>query len=376
MDHRHCGDCNTACAAGEVCNGAGACELSCRVGQVNCGGTCVEPGTDRAHCGAGANCAVSPGTSCAAGEVCNGAGACELSCQAGLVNCAGTCTSTSIDPNHCGDCGIRCPDRPNSQPVCATSECAFVCDPGHSDCDGVASNGCEAILDGPLSCGACGNVCGAGVSCNAGVCALGLDFDGSNDTLTSTTPLARGLVSAFTAEYWIYPQSRAWMKLLSIHNADNRDIDMELRPDGLAYCTLFDQSGNNHGTASVTQLPLTTWTHVACSWDGTTQRMFVNGVQEAQRTWSGQLQMNDVVSISGFESRFVDGVIDEFRLSETAVYTSNFTPPVHLTAGTGTVVRWLLDEGAGSTTADGSGNGFTGALGAGTAAPAWVPVVR
>ncbi|MFH0899530.1 MAG: hypothetical protein V2A73_02750, partial [Pseudomonadota bacterium] len=96
----HCGakgDCTgsnagVACADGYVCNGAGVCELSCQAGLVDCGGTCIDPNTDRIRCGASADCAgANDGTVCPDGYVCNGAGVCELSCQAGLVNCGGTC---------------------------------------------------------------------------------------------------------------------------------------------------------------------------------------------------------------------------------------------------------------------------------------------
>lgn len=377
VDSRHCGDCDTECAAGEVCNGEGACVLSCQEGLVECDGTCVDPDTDRAHCGAGPDCSTDPGNECLAGEICDGAGACALSCQEGLLDCDGTCTNTAIDPDHCSDCDTSCPDQPGSAPVCVSSVCDFVCDVGLRDCDGVASNGCESdLLTDESNCGACGVACAPGVACEDGACPMGLDFDGVDDTLASASPLALGLSSSFTAEYWIMPRSRAWMKLLNIHNADNRDVDVELRPDGLVYCTLFDQSGANHGSTSTSQLALDAWTHVACSYDGTTQRMFVNGALEASTAWTGQVALGDVVTISGFESRFVDGVIDEFRLSSSAVYTAAFTPPEHFVVGGTTLVLWNLDEGTGTTTADGSGNGFTGLLGASAAAPDWVGVNR
>jgi hypothetical protein len=64
------------CADGEVCDGAGACELSCQAGLVACGGTCIDPDTDRAYCGATGDCAgANAGAVCEGSEVCD-AGVC------------------------------------------------------------------------------------------------------------------------------------------------------------------------------------------------------------------------------------------------------------------------------------------------------------
>jgi hypothetical protein len=298
-------------------------------------------------------------------------------CPPPLRTCSAGCTSTAIDPDHCGDCNTACPARPNALPVCAASQCDFVCASGWRDCDGLATTGCEAaVLTDSANCGTCGNACAGGGACFDGHCPFGLDFDGVDDTLASKTALAHGLSSTFTAEFWIRADGTTWMKLLNIHNGPNLDVDMEIRPDELAYCTLFDQSGNNHGSTSTSQVVLGAWTHIACSYDGTTQRMFVNGVLEASTAWTGQVELDAPVTISGFESRYIDGVVDEFRLSTSARYTASFTPPAHFAADANALVLWLLDGGTGITVVDSSGHGFDGQLGDGAAAPTWSPVVR
>jgi hypothetical protein len=203
-----------------------------------------------------------------------------------------------------------------------------------------------------------------------------VDFDGVNDGLSSSVALGRGLSSTVTIEYWIRPDAIGpWMKILNIHNADNRDVDMEIRPDGKVYCTLFDQTGGNHGSTSTSVLSSGTWYHVACSYDGSTQRMFINGTLQASTAWTGQVQLNDTVTISGFESRYVNGTLDEFRLSSTARYTVSFTPPSHFTADGATILLWLFNEGSGTTSTDGTGSGFHAVLGTGPGVggpPMWV----
>lgn len=207
-----------------------------------------------------------------------------------------------------------------------------------------------------------------------------VSFDGSNDVLSSSTPLGFGTTSNFTAEFWFRPTSIGpWMKLLNVHNAADRDVDMELRPDGRVYCTLYDQTGMNHGSTSTSTLVAGNWYHIACSYDGTTQRTFINGVLETSTVWPGLIRLDDIVSVSGFEGRYIAGVLDEFRLSSNARYTSTFTPSPHLGADATSLVLWTFDEGSGGVSADLSGHGHAAVLGVGPGAgdpPTWVPSDR
>jgi hypothetical protein len=128
--------------AGEVCNGSGACALSCQTGLVECNGTCINPDTDRAFCGAGLDCAASPGISCAPGKDCVG-GTCSPDCGSPLSACNDACVDTQNDPAYCGNCSTVCASAANSVPVCATGNCGSVCAPGFSDCNGIGADGCE-----------------------------------------------------------------------------------------------------------------------------------------------------------------------------------------------------------------------------------------
>lgn len=85
-DPLHCGSCEAACPAGQVCS-AGQC--SCPSGQTSCGGQCVDTSTSLTHCGA---CDVA----CAAGETCI-AGQCVDGTEGtgGSVSSGGTGTGAS-----------------------------------------------------------------------------------------------------------------------------------------------------------------------------------------------------------------------------------------------------------------------------------------
>src|SRR5262245_21870404 len=56
---------------------------------------------------------------------------------------------------------------------------------------------------------------------------------------------------------------------------------------------------------------------------------------------------------------YFNGRIDEVRISNAAIYTSNFTPAIHLTASSSTKGLWKLD---GQSTADSSASNANGSL--------------
>jgi hypothetical protein len=189
-----CGSCSESCL-GPVPNGdedcvvAGvpSCALRCDTGFATCDGDpdngCeVDTNTDVAHCGRCARvCPDRPNSS----PLCS-AGTCAFACDAGFLDCDGLAANgceidTRSDPLHCGGCGDACPDLPNSTPTCAASSCGFACDPGFGDCEGAALPGCGTDLSIDFDhCGACDNACptsapNAGFACEVGACAIQCD---------------------------------------------------------------------------------------------------------------------------------------------------------------------------------------------------------
>lgn len=94
-------------------------------------------------------------------------------CPGMLVACDGLCVSLE-STEHCGACGVRCPDVANARSVCVEGACQFRCAPTHVNCDGMQENGCEAARATDLAnCGRCGYACaadGGEVTCSAGAC--------------------------------------------------------------------------------------------------------------------------------------------------------------------------------------------------------------
>jgi hypothetical protein len=173
-DGANCGACGNACAPGTACS-AGTCQVSCGGGLLDCGGDCVDPLSDRQFCGASGDCAgENDGVACEPGEVCS-AGACALSCQAGLVDCDGTCVDPDVDPRHCG-ADDACGGGQSCGPgyACSGGTCQVSCLEGFVDCGGR----CVDPATDRAFCGATGDcvgandgeICAAGTVCSDGAC--------------------------------------------------------------------------------------------------------------------------------------------------------------------------------------------------------------
>jgi hydrogenase maturation factor HypE len=98
-------------------------------------------------------------------------------------------------------------------------------------------------------------------------------------------------------------------------------------PGGLAYATYsannasrpeaFVHTTSDVGLAGTSAVPLSAWTHLAWTYDGTTLRMFVNGVQVSSRAVSGAVAATAGALRIGGNSiwgEYFRGQIDEVRI--------------------------------------------------------------
>ena len=169
---------------------------------------------------------------------------------------------------------------------------------------------------------ASGTVSGAAWN-TAGRHGSALSFDGTNDSVAISSTAALDLTTGMTLEAWVRPTSLGgW-----------RTVILKERPGNLSYA-LYASDGNAHPSSYVTvggaersvtapsALPLNTWTHLASTYDGTTIRVFVNGVQAAASAATGSITASTSPLKIGGNSvwgEWFAGLIDEVRVYNRAL---------------------------------------------------------
>lgn len=154
-----------------------------------------------------------------------------------------------------------------------------------------------------------------------------LSFDGINDWVTINDANSLDLTSRMTLEAWVHPtalnggSTNGW-----------RSVILKQTTNGLAYSLYANDDTNrpsgyvaisgDQGVFGPTQLALNTWTHLATTYDGSRQRLYINGVEVANRAQSGTIATSSGVLRLGGNSvwgEYFQGRIDEVRIYNRAL---------------------------------------------------------
>jgi hypothetical protein len=136
----------------------------------------------------------------------------------------------------------------------------------------------------------------------------------------------------------------------------------------------FSVAGTSYSvdSSSLGSLAVGQWYHLAGTFDGSTARIFVNGLLAGAISKSGPIDPPTSFGIASFDtlSDLFLGETVETRLSSTVRYTTTFSPSLaSFSVDASTRGLWHLDEGSGSTAADASPNANSGVL---VGPPTWV----
>ena len=225
-----------------------------------------------------------------------------------------------------------------------------------------------------------------------------LRFDGLDDRVTFGPAPALG-AATFTIETWFRrdgPGSTATTgsggivavplvtKGMAETEGDNRDTNYFLGIDGKRRVLAADfedtVNGGNHPAYGVTPICDGVWYHAAVTYDGTTWRLYLNGVLETQLVAGNftprfdsiqHAALGTALNSNGSASGAFQGALDEVRIWNVARDASQIQSAMTdvLPSAPGLIGRWSLDEGTGTSISDSSGSGVTGTLKNG---PTWV----
>ncbi|HVK56083.1 MAG TPA: LamG-like jellyroll fold domain-containing protein [Burkholderiales bacterium] len=146
-----------------------------------------------------------------------------------------------------------------------------------------------------------------------------LSFNGSSSRVNIEDSASLDLSKGMTLEAWVYPTATmsGW-----------RTIIMKELPGNASYY-LYANTDKNQPSSAVyvggertvfagKSLPLNTWTHLAATYDGATQRFFMNGAQVASRQQTGSIAVSEGrLRIGGnriWNNEYFKGLIDEVRI--------------------------------------------------------------
>lgn len=136
----------------------------------------------------------------------------------------------------------------------------------------------------------------------------------------------------FTVECWLRPAIVVSTRMEIIERWSNQGISVQIMDTGfLRALATNNESGTVFAGPGATTVTHNTWHHIAFVRDGSTLRLFLNGVSQGTSSFTGSiLGINEPLNI-GYDNgvgRHFNGNIDEIRITKgVARYTSNFTPP-------------------------------------------------
>jgi hypothetical protein len=157
-------------------------------------------------------------------------------------------------------------------------------------------------------------------------------FDGSGDYLTTTgTSSFNPSTGNWTFEAWCY-----------FNNASNNDVLITGTGSGadrfyiLWVASTFYLGDNVQNTiTAASSKPISQWFHIAVVKNGSTYTAYLNGASIGTSTTS--LGSNSVTTFEicarTSQSWFTNGYIANFRYSQSAIYTTTFTPPTSPVTG-------------------------------------------
>ena len=184
-----------------------------------------------------------------------------------------------------------------------------------------------------------------------------LDFDGENDYVSIADDSSLDL-NTFTVSLWIKPNGTGGQFI--INKGENAVVGVGYRIY-LDSTTLWADTFVPARVYSSGTVTIGVWQHIAFTYNGTNQKLYVDGNLVDYDNQSGSLETNDDPLMLGCrllnsnESDFFEGELDEVRIWNVARTQTEINDNMNLTLSgseTGLVSYWQLNESTGTTASD------------------------
>lgn len=152
-----------------------------------------------------------------------------------------------------------------------------------------------------------------------------LSFNGSNSLVTVGDTSALDLANGMTISAWIHPTASAsgWRSLIVKERSGGLAYGLNANSDTNKPNNTLRIGSSDQPLSAGSPLPINAWTHLAATYDGATQRLFVNGVQVGSRSQTGTINVSaNPLRIGGntvLAGRYFEGLIDEVRIYNRAL---------------------------------------------------------
>ena len=175
-----------------------------------------------------------------------------------------------------------------------------------------------------------------------------VNFNGSSDWLTAPASLlAYDANATFTIEGWVYHEARttASQNYHSQALFGKGDTYFNFGIIGTGHLLFYHYDGTARTLNSASPILPGTWTHVAAVVSGGTVTLYINGKSApgATGTWYGIQAAGHSQNVTigrpstNAAANYFNGSFSDLRISDSAVYTSDFTPPTTPLSSTGSV---------------------------------------
>ena len=167
--------------------------------------------------------------------------------------------------------------------------------------------------------------------------ATSLYFYGSNDDITTGTDFIMGHAADHTFETWFYTTKND-TQYLYCHNYSQHYEGVTITPNASSSGTVIGLGGNNGNWSPVlgseATISLNTWHHLAIVILNGQVHFYLDGVLKSVDTthsaWTGNPSNTTIGSqryVNGYWRYHFQGYLRDMRISDTAKYRGNFTPP-------------------------------------------------